>query len=227
MRAPALVIFDCDGVLVNSEHISHSILHALLIEHGAMISYEETVERFLGTSTAGFLEKVGAIVGGRCTSGFLDRFRNECLAAFLERLTAVPGVEDVLRSLSVPFCVASNGRHLKMKATLGMAGLLKYFDGRIFSVEDVSQPKPAPDLFLHAAQTFGAAPRECVVVEDSPTGIQAARAAGMRTLGFAAITSAHRLLSAGAHSVFDSMNELPSLLWVHSRASVEGTFRYW
>ena len=214
MRSPALVIFDCDGVLVDSEHLSHRVLHEMLLEQGVAISYEETIDRFMGTSTSGFLEGVSALCGGSIPDGFLGRFREETLAAFAETLTAVPGVEEMLLSLPVPYCVASNGRHFKMQATLGKTGLLKHFENRIFSSEDVANPKPAPDLFLHAARTLGANPRECIVVEDSPTGVLAARAAGMRVLGYSAMTPSNRLAEAGAHAVFGSMSQLPPLLYI-------------
>ena len=212
MRPPALVIFDCDGVLVDSEHISHSVLHTMLLECGVGISYEETMDRFLGTSNEGFLKEVGGLCGGVVPPGFLDRFREARQAAFSEGLTAVAGVEELLLSLPVPYCVASNGRHIKMQATLGQTHLLKHFTHRIFSYEDVERPKPAPDLFLHAARALGADPSKCVVVEDSPAGVQAARAAGMHALGYAAMTSPKKLLDAGAHAVFSHMSHLPALL---------------
>ncbi len=209
MRTPSLVIFDCDGVLVDSEHISHTILHAMLLQHGVVISYEETIDRFIGTSTSGFLDGVGGLCGGIVPDGFLDRFRTESFTALMEGVTAIFGVPELLPSMRVPYCVASNGRHAKMQATLGKTGLLKYFDGRIFSSEDVDKPKPAPDLFLHAARSLGIEPVECLVVEDTPTGVQAAKAAGMRVFGYSALTSPKRLLDAGADEVFSSMRELP------------------
>ncbi len=184
----------------------------MLLESGVSISYEETMDRFIGTSNVGFLKEVGALCGGVVPAGFLDQFREATLAAFSEHLSAVAGVEELLLSLPVPYCVASNGRHLKMQATLGKTRLLKHFTDRMFSFEDVEKPKPAPDLFLHAARSLGAAPSECVVVEDSTTGVQAARAAGMRALGYAAMTSPKKLLDAGAHAVFGSMTHLPALL---------------
>jgi HAD superfamily hydrolase (TIGR01509 family) len=211
-RTPALVIFDCDGVIVDSEQISHSVLHAQLLEGGVAITYEETVERFIGTSPAGFVAHVTELFAGEMPADFVDRFREATFAAFDERLVTVAGVEAVLRSLQVPHCVASNGPHFKLRTTLGRTGLLDYFGPRIFSFEDVARPKPAPDLFLHAARTLGTDPAACIVVEDTPTGIRAARAAGMRALGYAAMTPPQRLLDAGAHAVFADMQDLPALL---------------
>ncbi|CAN5263578.1 HAD family hydrolase [soil metagenome] len=212
MRTPALVIFDCDGVLVDSEHISHTILHAMLSQHGVTISYEETIDRFIGTSTSGFLDGVAGLCGGIVPGRFLERFRAESFTALTDGVTAISGVEELLASMRIPYCVASNGRHAKMQATLEKTGLLKYFDGRIFSSEDVDKPKPAPDLFLHAARALGIDPLECLVVEDTTTGVQAARAAGMRVFGYSAMTSPKRLLDAGADQVFGSMRELPGLV---------------
>lgn len=215
MRLPSLVIFDCDGVLVDSEHLSHQVLHELLLKEGVAISYQETIDRFMGASTSGFLQCVSTLCGG-IPDGFLSRFRERSLTAFAERLTTVPGVKEVLQSLPMPHCVASNGTHLKMQATLGKTGLLERFKNRIFSAEDVTNPKPAPDLFLHAAKALGAEPTDCLVVEDSPTGVLAARAAGMRVVGYTAMTPSRRLVDAGAHAVFGSMSELPALLGIEA-----------
>jgi HAD superfamily hydrolase (TIGR01509 family) len=206
------VIFDCDGVLVDSEHISHTVLQDLLQQCGVTLTYEETIDHFIGTSPAGFVDTLGRLFLGKVPIDFVDRFRDTTFAAFGERLTAVAGVETLLRSLTLPYCVASNGPHVKMRTTLGKTGLLQHFENRIFSFEDVARPKPAPDLFLHAARTLGADPQDCVVVEDTPTGVKAARSAGMRVYGYAAMTPQQRLLDAGAHAVFHAMDDLPALL---------------
>ena len=213
----ALVIFDCDGVLVDSEHISHRVLHGMLVECGAVISYEETVERFIGSSTRGLLEGVGTLCAGQVPTGFLDRFRTKMLAAFAQELTAVPGVESMLKSLDLPHCVASNGSHMKIQFALRKTGLLGHFTNRIFSAEDVVHPKPAPDLFLHAARSLSVEPGRCVVIEDTPAGIRAAQAAGMLALGYAATTPGDRLMDAGAHEVFRNMSELRSVLGAATR----------
>jgi HAD superfamily hydrolase (TIGR01509 family) len=124
----------------------------------------------------------------------------------------IEGVTDVLDALRIPYCVASSGDHAKIRLTLGATGLLKNFKNRIFSVADVARPKPAPDVFLHAARTLGVDPAACVVVEDTPTGVRAEIAAGMRVFGFAANTPQHRLEEAGAHRVFSEMRQLSGLL---------------
>lgn len=212
MPPPSLIIFDCDGVLVDSEYISHHLIVEMLAEHSVSITFEEAVDLFIGSSNTGLLEKVQTLCGGSVPEYFLERFRERMFAAFESGLEAVSGIEAVLESLAVPFCVASNGRHAKMRVSLGKTGLLRHFAGRMFSADDVNHPKPAPDLFLHAARTHGVDPADCAVIEDTPTGIRAARAAGMRAFGYAAMTRPERLLEAGAHAVFQRMEELPALL---------------
>jgi HAD superfamily hydrolase (TIGR01509 family) len=211
MQTPGLVIFDCDGVLVDSEHLCHGVIHAMLGEEGVDISYEETIARFIVTSDPGLLAAV-AELRGAVPEGFLERFRERTDAAFSESLAAVPGVEAVVRGVRVPYCVASNGRLAKMRLTLGKTGLLRYFEGRMFSADQVARPKPAPDLHLHAAETFGVAPGDCIVVEDTSTGVLAAKAAGMRAFAFSAMTPVSKLLDAGADAVFGNMTELEQLL---------------
>jgi HAD superfamily hydrolase (TIGR01509 family) len=210
--APALVIFDCDGVLVDSEHLTHRVLHDALLAQGVDISYDNTILLFMGSSSAAFLEKVSGLCGGQVPADFVERFRANMAVSFAESLTAVNGIEEVLSSLPMDYCVASNGRHAKMRLTLGKTGLLSRFENRIFSAEDVEHPKPAPDLFLHAAQARGVAPADCLVIEDSPTGVRGARAAGMQVLGYVGMASAQALLDAGAHRVFDDMADVPRLL---------------
>ena len=132
------------------------------------------------------------------------------LEAFDAELTAIPGIVEALDAITLPTCVASNGGHAKMRHTLGLTGLLDRFEGRIFSRSDVRQGKPAPDLFLYAPKQMGVVPNRCVVVEDSPTGIAAAKAAGIRALVFAATTPTERLHEADL--TFTSMSDLPDLL---------------
>jgi HAD superfamily hydrolase (TIGR01509 family) len=211
MQAPALIIFDCDGVLVDSERISHIVLQEMLAERGVRISFEEAVAKFMGTSMQRCLELVEAMIKVP-PEEFLPHFRARTYAAFAAHLEPVAGVPSLLATLTTPFCVASNGPHEKMTLTLGCTGLIGHFADRMFSADDVTNPKPAPDLFLHAAAQMSVNPAACVVVEDSPTGVRAARAAGMLVLGYAGMTPAERLLDAGADGVFERMDALPSLL---------------
>ena len=213
---PALVIFDCDGVLVDSERLSHRVLHAMLIELGAAISPQQTVDRFIGTSLAACLARISSLLGAAPPANFAAEFARRSRAAFEAELTLVPGVAQLLAALAVPCCVASNGNRAKVDFTLGHTGPLAQFAaqlaGRIFTADDVLHPKPAPDLFLHAARQLGADPRRTTVVEDTPTGISAAKAAGMHAIGFAAMTPAAQLHEAGADRVVHTMAELQALL---------------
>jgi HAD superfamily hydrolase (TIGR01509 family) len=206
-----LVIFDCDGVLVDSERLSHTVLQQMLAESGVPLSFDDTVARFMGASIPTCVAMVSELLANSPPPDFFARFARRTWAAFDESLTAVPGVEQVLAALTTPYCVASNGDQAKVRFTLGHTGLLGRFEGRIFTAEDVARPKPAPDLFLHAAKMMMADPARTIVVEDSPTGILAAKAAGMKAIGFAAMTPAARLDAAGADAIAITMAEVHSL----------------
>ena len=207
-----MVIFDCDGVLVDSERLTHQVVVDMLTEQGVALGFDEAVDRFIGMSMANGLVQLKALLGGELPADFLPEMGRRTRAAFRAGLTAVPGVEAVLDGLQRPFCVASNGNHAKVNFTLGHTGLLPRFTGRIFTADDVAHPKPAPDLFLLAARTLGALPAHTTVVEDTPTGVQAARAAGMRVIGFAAMTPAGRLQAAGADAIAHDMATVANLL---------------
>ena len=212
MRNPSLIIFDCDGVLVDSERLSHAVLRQMLSEHGVDLSLDQTLEHFMGTSTEMCLEVLAGLIGQSAPADFMAQFRQRSFDAFRRELTPVEGARDLLTTLPHLYCVASNGPREKMRFTLGHTGLLPLLEGRLFSAQDVGRPKPAPDLFLHAANVLGADPARCVVIEDSPTGVTAARSAGMPVLGFAAMGQAKKLLDAGATAVFSSLSQLPRLL---------------
>ena len=207
-----LVIFDCDGVLVDSERITNQVFVEMLNELGLPLTLEDMFEQFVGHSMGQCMEKISGLLGRAPPQAFLPTYRARTKEALESKLLAVPGIEDALDEITLPYCVASSGDHAKMRTTLGITGLLPRFEGKLFSVTDVVNPKPAPDVFLYAAQQCGTAPIDCVVVEDTPTGVKAALAAGMTVLGYSALTPAHRLLAAGAHHVFDNMAVLPRLL---------------
>jgi HAD superfamily hydrolase (TIGR01509 family) len=210
-RPLELVIFDCDGVLVDSERIAVSVDVEVLAELGWPLSADEVVERFLGRTHAHMVAEIEANVPG-LAPGWDRPFDERYRAAFQARLRPVDGVVEALAAIDLPTCVASSGSHEKLRFTLGLTGLLERFEGRIFSASDVARGKPAPDLFLHAAAHMGVEPAACVVVEDSAHGVAAARSAGMRALGYAGgLTPRAHLESAGA-VVFDAMRELPALL---------------
>lgn len=206
------VIFDCDGVLVDSERLSHTVLQQMLAELGRELSLEETFDHFMGASTEKCLSVLASLLGRPAPPTFLSTFRDRTFDAFTACLEPVPGVKEVLESIEFPFCVASNGPREKMQFTLGHTGLLRHFQDRIFSAEDVALPKPAPDLFLHAASAMSVSPRSCVVVEDSPTGVRAAKAAGMHVVGYAVMGQEAKLLAAGVDLVFQDMAQFPHIL---------------
>ncbi|MFC4033152.1 HAD family hydrolase [Streptomyces polygonati] len=209
-----LVIFDNDGVLVDSEPLSNRILADYLTELGHPTSYEDSIRDFMGAAVHRIHDVVLERSGQRLPDGFNAAYHARVFAAFERELEPVDGVGAVLDKLAadgVPYCVASSGSHERIRVALRKTGLYERFgEQRIFSAQDVGRGKPAPDLFLHAAGAMGVAPRRCVVVEDSPLGVQAARAAGMDVLGFTAMTPAAGLH--GATALFDGMPALLDLL---------------
>lgn len=212
-----LVIFDCDGVLVDSERINNQVMADVLAECGFRLGYDEVVERFIGHSFAQCLAALREDFGFDLPPDFPARVEHRTRSELERSLVSVPGVESVLSALSalsLPYCVASNGERDGIAFSLRHTGLLPWFGERFFSAQDVAAPKPAPDVFLHAARQCAVDPLRCVVVEDTPTGVKAARAAGMKVLGFAGLTPAARLHAAGAHDVFCAMHELPGLLGI-------------
>jgi HAD superfamily hydrolase (TIGR01509 family) len=207
-----LVIFDCDGVLVDSEHLSVRVESRYLTELGWPLSEAEIVERFMGRTTEYMDEAIEAQLGSRLPGDWKDQFQARYREAFAAELTPVDGIVEVLDQLTIPACVASSGSHDKLRFTLGHTGLYERFEGRIFSGYEVANGKPAPDLFLHAAARMGAEPTRCAVVEDTLFGVQAARAAGMRAFGYAGGLSAPERLAGEGTVVFQDMRELPRLL---------------
>ncbi|MET9577320.1 HAD family hydrolase [Streptomyces sp. DT199] len=209
-----LVIFDNDGVLVDSEPISNRLLAAYLTELGHPTSYEESIRDYMGSAMHRIHELVLERTGQRLPEDFDDVFHTRVFTAFEQELVAVAGASEVLEKLAadgVPYCVASSGSHERIRVGHRTTGLDRWFDEeRIFSSQDVGRGKPAPDLFLYAAERMGVAPQRCVVVEDSPLGVRAAVAAGMDVYGFTAMTPADKL--AGATRLFSEMGELLDLL---------------
>jgi HAD superfamily hydrolase (TIGR01509 family) len=210
--AVKLVIFDCDGVLVDSERIAVRVSAAGLTRLGWPLNEADILERFVGRSDAYIHAEIAARLGAPVADGWQLEFQRLYREAFAAELKPVDGVIDALDTITLLTCVASSGTHEKIRYSLGLVGLLARFDGRIFSVTDVSRPKPAPDLFEYAARRMRVEPSVCAVVEDSPSGIEAARAAGMRAFGYAGgLTPRHRLEGPGT-VVFNDMQELPGLI---------------
>ncbi|WP_369157309.1 HAD family hydrolase [Streptomyces sp. R02] len=209
-----LVIFDNDGVLVDSEPLSNRHLAAYLTELGHPTTYEDSIRDYMGSAMHRVHDLIEERTGQRLPADFDDVFHARVFAAFERELKPVPGVADVLEKLAadgVPYCVASSGSHERIRVGHRAAGLNRFFDdGRIFSSQDVGRGKPAPDLFLYAAERMGTTPERCVVVEDSPLGVQAAVAAGMDVYGFTAMTPAEKL--SDDTRLFGDMRELSSLL---------------
>ena len=211
-RPIQLVIFDCDGVLVDTERIAVKVDVRVLAALGWALTEQDVIERFVGRTDDYMTEQIEAYLGRSLPAGWADEFQPLYREAFAAGLAPVDGVGEALDQISLLTCVASNGTHDKMRFTLGLTGLYERFAGRIFSVTEVTNGKPAPDLFLHAASRMGVEPAACAVVEDSVYGVEAARAAGMLALGFAGgLTPAGRLRGPGT-IVFSDMRELPRLL---------------
>jgi HAD superfamily hydrolase (TIGR01509 family) len=214
-----LLIFDCDGVLVDSELLSFQTLCESLAEVGIRMRAPDALQRFLGRSEADTCALIEAEAGRALPPDFPARRQAHLARALRERLRAVPGVREVLAASALPRCVASSSGPERIRISLQAAGLAPFFAPEaVFSATQVPRGKPAPDLFLLAAERMGCAPARCVVLEDSTAGVQAGKAAGMRVLGFAGgahVTGpayAQSLRAAGADALFQAMDELPALL---------------
>lgn len=205
-----LVIFDCDGVLVDSERLTVRTESAVLESLGWRLTESEVIERFVGRSAEYMHSQIEAQLGRPID--WEGEFEARCREVFERELEPVDGVVDALRAIPAPVCVASSGTHRKIRFSLSLTGLLEFFEDRIFSVEDVARGKPAPDLFLHAARQMGVAPEACAVVEDSPAGLEAALAAGMGRFAFAGGVVPVDRLRGDSVVVFDDMRLLPELL---------------
>jgi HAD superfamily hydrolase (TIGR01509 family) len=212
-----LVIFDCDGVLVDSEIVSFEAEAEALAEIGIRVPVDELVERFVGLSSASAFAMLEKEHGIRLPPDFAARCRQRVLAAFDAKLRPIAGVVSLLEGLTQRRCVASSSEPARIRHSLTLAGILHHFDPHIFSATQVAHGKPAPDLFLFAAAQMGAAPGRCLVIEDSVPGVTGARAAGMAVLGFTGgghcrNGQAERLRAAGAAEVFGTMSDLAAHL---------------
>lgn len=213
-----LVIFDCDGVLVDSEPLANACFARALRREGLDWSVEETMRRLMGRSLKSCVEIVEGVIGRALPADFVDNLQVDTMQAFRDApLQPVPGVAeaiDAIAAAGIATCVASSGSLDKMRVTLGITGLWSRFEGRIFSSSQVPRGKPFPDLFLHAAIQMDQQPFDCTVVEDSLPGIQAARSAGMRALAYVGAPYADRgALRAAGGQTFDAMSSLPMLAW--------------
>ena len=212
-----LIIFDCDGVLVDSEVISCRVHAEVLSRHGYPITADQVFERFLGRSTRQATLEIEAELGRTLPDEYREQLQSELFGAFEAELEAIHGIHDVLDQLSYRVCVASSGSQQRMRVSLGSTGLYERLAPNIFSASQVRNGKPAPDLFLFAADEMKVPPERCVVVEDSIAGVGGARAAGMAVFGFHGGSHcrpgyAEPLRRAGADLTFDDMRRLPELI---------------
>ena len=213
MGKPELVIFDCDGVLVDSEHVAFEVSSAMVLELGITLTLAEHV-RYFGVRDSDMFADMAGKHGVTIPEGFLERVEARKLARYREGVPVMVGAVHAVRRIvaaDVPVCVASSATAERTRVKLEPAGLLKFFGEHVFSAYDVAKGKPAPDLFLDAARRMGFEPRDCVVIEDAAVGVEAAMAAGMRVLGYAPKGDRQGLNDLGAE-VFVSMAEVPSLL---------------
>ena len=212
-----LIIFDCDGVLVDSEVISCRVHAEVLTRNGYPISTEQVYDRFLGRSARQATQDVEAELGRPLPADFDTQLRETIYRTFRESLAPIPHIHAALERITQPVCVASSGSHERMRVSLGCAGLYERFAPHIFSSSEVRNGKPAPDLFLHASARMGIMPARCVVIEDSLSGVRGAVAAGMTAFGFCGGShcrpdQALTLRQAGAAITFDDMRQLPELI---------------
>lgn len=180
----ALVIFDCDGVLIDSEIISATVLVEELARHGIAIEMSHVLDEFIGHPYAVVAGKIEAIAGAPLPASFEGDYRARLVQRFDAELRAMPGILEVLDNLAVPFCAATSSHPERAQRSLRAARLAERFGERVYTVSMVSRPKPAPDLFLHAARAMQVDPKQCLVIEDSDLGIAAAQAAGMMAWQF-------------------------------------------
>ena len=213
-----LVIFDCDGVVADSEPLATRVLREDLRQRGVELTLDEVVEKFLGRSSETISRVLLAEFGLLFDESAHEAMRLRLFDLFATDLQAIEGVELLLRGLPIPYCLASSSQMERIRRSLQAIRLTSYFDGRIFNAAMVSRGKPAPDLFLHAASVMNVSPQRCVVIEDSPAGIDAGKRAGMRVIGFTggghARGASHRKSVAAMqpHYITDSMTEVASLL---------------
>ena len=216
MGIPKLVIFDCDGVLVDTENLANRRFAEWLCSAGYATTFEYCRKNFSGRSMASVQKEIEANTDVRLGADFVDRWNAGLPDLFAHGVEAIPYVRDFIekvRSAGIPYCVASSARVSKMHITLGQTGLLPLFEHAMFSSTMVGRGKPFPDLFLHAAATMGFAPTDCIVIEDSVAGTQAGIAAGMRVFSYYADPFSDRDgLAAAGGILFDDMRELAGLV---------------
>lgn len=214
---PSLIIFDCDGVLVDTERLTNQTMASLVTDLGYPMTGPECQQRFMGRPLETIQDMIETLVGKSLPDDWPDQVRKRDLESFKAGVSQIPGVAAVLDYLDdrgTPYCVGSSGKYEKMHATLGSSGLLARLEDKLFSSQDCEKGKPAPDVFLLAARTLGYAPGDCAVIEDSLPGVLAGKAAGMRVFAFVHDPACDRDALRGAGAVlFERMEDLPGLLF--------------
>ena len=205
------VIFDCDGVLVDSESISNRVMVEMANENGASIDIDYAYRNFKGNAFKTCLIQVEALIQKPLPTTFETEFRQRSFEAFQKEIKPIEGVKDVLEQLQIPFCVASSGPENKIRLNLELTGLDSFFKNNVFSCFEIKKWKPEPDIFLHAAKIMGFKPSECVVIEDSLLGVEAANRGGFDVFGFTAQDYKNELKHE-ATLTFKSMNQLLDLI---------------
>ena len=212
-----LIIFDCDGVLVDSEPIAHGLLAQMMTDLGHPMTTAESVQKFTGRSLADTLPRIEDVLGRSIPDQIGQHYSRLLLERLRRDLKPIAGVKKAVAMLRYPRCVASSSSLERIHLSLEVTGLASLFGSNIFSAAQVTHGKPAPDLYLFAATRMAVAPEDCVVIEDSALGVTAGRAAGMKVIGFTGGThsmdnAAPHLASAGAYPIVSSMAELPAIV---------------
>ncbi|MDD7909549.1 HAD family phosphatase [Pseudovibrio exalbescens] len=213
---PKLIIFDCDGILVDTEKVANEVLSGFIARAGLTITPDECHLRFTGRTLDTIRSLLIEEEGLDLEEDWADQVRAADLEAFQSGIEAIPGIKDVVeqvRASGIPYCVGSSGKYEKMNMTLASAGLLDYFKDVLYSAQDVPHGKPSPDIFLYAAKGMKVDPKDCIVIEDSLPGLQAARDAGMAAFGYVAdpLSNPEKVRALGA-TPFERMEDLPALL---------------
>lgn len=211
MNRVKCIIFDCDGVLVDSEGLSSKVLYDMTYPLGITSSLDEMVINFSGRNLKECFECIEKEINTKLPPGFEENYRDQTFSVFQKELKCIDGIKDFINSLTIPYCVASSGPVNKIKLNLSLTGLLENFENKIYSCYEIKSWKPEPDIFLHAAKGMGYTAKDCVVVEDSVVGVKAAVAGGFKVYGLATAQTKVKLKEAGAIT-FDHISHLPSLL---------------
>lgn len=217
MSGPELLIFDCDGVLIDSEVISAGVQSAALARYGVKLSAEVILARFTGVPDRDMIRAIEEDHSLQLPPAYAAEVKDAIDRAYRGDLQPIEGVREAVRAMDLPVCVASSSAPDKLKLGLAATGLLDLFQPHVFSASQVARGKPAPDIFLFAARSCGVSPEQCIVIEDSVAGVTAARAAGMRVIGFTGASHcgedhAERLRDAGAQAVTARMMDIPDAI---------------